>query len=55
MQDKGWKFIGRGNIYPAPECWSMRTAGDPRQMPTAQCFDRASAPAPAPGVQTGTP
>ena len=55
MQDKGWKFITRGNIYPAPECWSMRSAGDSRQMPMAQCFDRASASAPAPSAQPGMP
>ena len=55
MEDKGWKFITRGNIYPAPECWSMRSAGDPRQMPTADCFDRANVPAPSPHTATGTP
>jgi hypothetical protein len=44
VQEKGWKFIGRGNIYPAPECWSARSTGDPRQMPAAQCFVRATAP-----------
>jgi len=57
MEGKGWKFIARGSIYPAPECWSARSTGDPRQMPAAQCFDRATAPgltaspppAPAPG------
>jgi hypothetical protein len=55
MGDKGWKFIGRGNIYPAPECWSLRTAGDPRQMPTAQCFERSNAPAPNSNATTGAP
>src|SRR5262245_42465416 len=55
MEDKGWKFITRGNVYPAPECWSMRSAGDPRQMPTADCFDRTSVPAPSPHTATGTP
>jgi len=44
MEGKGWKFIARGSIYPAPECWSTRSTGDPRQMPAAQCFDRATAP-----------
>jgi len=55
MEEKGWKFIARGNIYPAPECWSMRTAGDPRQMPTADCFERTNVPAPSPHTATGTP
>ena len=55
MEGKGWKFIARGNIYPAPECWSLRTAGDPRQMPTAQCFDRTSAPVAPPGGATAKP
>ena len=55
MEDKGWKFVPRGNIYPAPECWSMRTAGDPRQMPTADCFDRTNVPPPGAHTATGTP
>jgi hypothetical protein len=41
MQDKGWEFIARESVYPAPECWSLRTAGDPGQLPTAQCFHRS--------------
>jgi hypothetical protein len=45
MTDKGWEFVQRGAIYPAPECWSLRTAGDPRQLPTGQCFNRAANPA----------
>jgi hypothetical protein len=55
MNDKGWEFIARGSVYPAPECWSLRTAGDPRQMPTSQCFQRAVVPRPAPSAPTGTP
>ncbi len=43
MKGKGWEFVDRGSVYPAPECWSIRTTGDPRQMPTAQCFRPASA------------
>ena len=45
MTGKGWQFVQRGSVYPAPECWSLRTAGDPQQLPTAQCFDRAANPA----------
>jgi hypothetical protein len=45
MADKGWKFIDRGNVYPGPQCWSLRAAGDPSQMPTPDCFEQA-APAP---------
>ena len=56
MHDKGWEFIRRENLYPAPECWTLRTAGDPQQMPTAQCFQPATVPAaPAPGTPTATP
>jgi len=55
MEDKGWKFIARGNVYPAPECWSLRTAGDPRQMPQSQCFDRSSAPVAPSGSESRTP
>jgi len=44
MTEKGWEFVQRGSIYPAPECWSLRTAGDPQQLPTAQCFNRAANP-----------
>ena len=55
MEDKGWKFVARGNLYPAPECWSLRTAGDPRQMPTADCFDHTNAPVAPPGGDAGKP
>jgi hypothetical protein len=55
MHDKGWEFIKRENLYPAPECWTLRTSGDPRQMPTAQCFQRAAVPVPAPSTPTGMP
>jgi hypothetical protein len=55
MEQKGWKFIARGNLYPAPECWSMRAANDPRQMPMADCFDRTNAPPPSANTATGTP
>ena len=55
MEGKGWKFIPRGNLYPAPECWSMRTAGDPKQMPMADCFDRTNAPAPSANTAAGAP
>ena len=48
MTDKGWEFVQRGSVYPAPECWSLRTAGDPRQLPTAQCFNRATNPSAKP-------
>jgi hypothetical protein len=48
MKDKGWEFVERGTIYPAPECWSLRTAGDPRQLPTAQCFQRSATSPAAP-------
>ena len=50
MKDKGWEFIARETVYPAPECWSMRTAGDPRQLPAAQCFHRSANPPAAPGT-----
>jgi hypothetical protein len=53
MEARGWTFIGRDNLYPAPECWSLRTAGDPRQLPTAQCFHEAAAPRPAPSATPG--
>jgi hypothetical protein len=55
MEEKGWKFIARGNVYPAPECWSQRATGDPRQMPAAQCFDRASASGLTPNEPARTP
>jgi len=48
MKGKGWEFIERGSLYPAPECWSARTTGDPRQMPAAQCFRPAPGAAAAP-------
>jgi hypothetical protein len=54
MEGQGWAFIGRDTIYPAPECWSLRNAGDPRQMPAAQCFHEAAAPRPAPSATPGT-
>jgi len=50
MKERGWDFIARGSVYPAPECWSIRTADDPRQMPTAQCFQRSAVPG-APAAQ----
>jgi hypothetical protein len=55
MEEKGWKFVARGNVYPAPECWSQRATGDPRQVPAAQCFDRASAPGLTPSEPARTP
>jgi hypothetical protein len=55
MEGQGWEFIARDTVYPAPECWSMRTAGDPRQMPTAQCFHRAAVPRATPSVPVATP
>ena len=56
MEARGWTFIARDNIYPAPECWSLRTAGDPRQLPTSQCFHETAAPRPAPSAPaTGAP
>src|SRR5262245_11070694 len=53
MEARGWAFIARNNVYPAPQCWSLRMAGDPNQMPTADCFDQAAAPRPAPSAPTG--
>src|SRR5262249_56215666 len=38
MKGKGWEFIERGSVYPAPECWSIRNVGDPRHIPTAHSF-----------------
>jgi hypothetical protein len=55
MEGQGWAFIARGTIYPAPECWSLRTAGDPGQLPTAQCFQRAAVPRVAPSAPAATP
>ena len=55
MAAKGWAFIGRDNLYPAPQCWSLRSAGDPAQMPTAQCFHQTTVSRPAPSAPTGAP
>ncbi len=55
MTDKGWEFIPRDTTYPAPECWSLRTAGDPRQLPTGQCFRRARSAPPAPVAPVAAP
>jgi hypothetical protein len=44
MDGKGWQFLTRTSVYPAPECWSLRTADDHNQLPTAQCFTRAAVP-----------
>jgi hypothetical protein len=55
MEVRGWAFIERNNIYPAPQCWSLRMAADPSQMPTEQCFEHTAAPPSAPGAPTGAP
>src|SRR5262249_3509546 len=44
MTDKGWEVVQRSSIYPAPGCWRLRPAGAPQQLPTAQCFNRATSP-----------
>lgn len=43
MEQRGWAFIDRSGVYPAPQCWSLRTAGDPDNLPMADCFHQAPA------------
>ena len=43
MEHAGWVFIERSGQYPAPDCWSRRTAGDPGDLPPALCFQRSAA------------
>lgn len=47
MEQAGWAFIERTGEYPAPECWSRRSAGDPGDLPPALCFHRLPAAAPS--------
>jgi hypothetical protein len=43
MQGRGYEFIPRDAVSPAPECWELRVAADQTRLPPASCFREAKA------------